>query len=256
MLSLVPITAADIEDASPDTFGDIESRALRATGELTAAGVVFTLAVALAGLAVVRVARPRLARTAAERDLLSPVEVLRGCMREAARVKSEVERGGWTADLLGEALTLLRVAAAEALGRPVAQQVVERSEAAQDGQLLLRKGRLSAKRVVISSSATSGAIDGALADAGSNRLRASRYGESAVALAKAERTLEDLRESLRVFEAARYSRSGELDHGALDAALETGTAALRRLHEMRQWRARTMETMSRAADRMKAVWER
>ena len=255
MLSLVPITAADIEDASPDTFGDIESRALRATGELTAAGVVFTLAVALAGLAVVRVARPRLARTAAERDLLSPVEVLRGCIREAARVKSEVQRGGWTADLLGEALTLLRVAAAEALGRPVAQQVVERSEAAQDGQLLLRKGRLSAKRVVISSSATSGAIDGALADAGSNRLRASRYGESAVALAKAERTLEDLRESLRVFEAARYSRSGELDHGALDAALETGTAALRRLHEMRQWRARTMETMSRAADRMKAVWE-
>ena len=242
MLSLVPITAADIEDASPDTFGDIESRALRATGELTAAGVVFTLAVALAGLAVVRVTRPRLARTAAERDRLSPVEVLRGCLREAARVKSEVERAGWTADLVGDALTLLRVAAAEALGRPVTQRVVERSEAAQDGQLAVRKWALSAKRVLMSGSMTSGTLDAALV--------------RRVLSDPPTQTLQKLRESLRVFEAARYGRSGELDRGALDAALETGTAALRRLHEMRQWRTRTMETMTRAADRMKAVWER
>src|SRR5437867_13257393 len=92
MQSLVPRSATDIQYAFPDTFGDIDRRAFRATGELAAAGLLFTFAAALAGLAVVRMARPRVARAAVERGLLSPAEMLRGCMREAVRLKSEAAR--------------------------------------------------------------------------------------------------------------------------------------------------------------------
>jgi len=108
-------------------------------GELAAAGLLFIFAAALAGLALVRIARPRVARVAAERGLRSPAEMLRGCMREAVRLKSVATRTGWTSDLIGESLTVLRIAGAVALGRLVAQRVVDGSVAAQDGQLTIRK---------------------------------------------------------------------------------------------------------------------
>ncbi|HEY3162394.1 MAG TPA: hypothetical protein VGJ78_25725 [Vicinamibacterales bacterium] len=241
MLSLVPVTATDIQDASPDTFGDIDRRAVRATGELAAAGLFFTFAVALAGLAVVRVARPRLARGALGPGLLAPGEIVRGCVRDAERIKSEAGLTGWTTELVGQALTLLRIAAAVALGRTVAQRVVQRSIAADDGQLAVRKGALTVKRVLVSGATTPGAIDAALSRSIDPRVRFA---------------LEEIREAMRVFTAARYSRSGKLDRAALDASLDSAIAALRRLHEMHQWRSRTVDALSRATDRVKAVWDR
>lgn len=71
------------------------------------------------------------------------------------------------------------------------------------------------------------------------------------------RPLEELSESLGVFAAARYSRSGDLEASALGAALDTGTHALRRLYAMIQWPARTADALSRAAARLRgAVWPR
>jgi hypothetical protein len=246
MLSLVPRSATDIQDAFPDTFGDIDRRAFRATGELAAAGLLFTFAAALAGLAVVRIARPRAARTVAERGLLSPAEMLRGCMREAVRLKSEAARAGWTSDLIDESLTVLRIAGAVALGRPVAQRVVDVRVAAQDGQLTIRKGYLRAQRVLMSAATTPAAVAARLADP-----------KGATLDPRLRMTLEELGESLRVFAAVRYSRGGDLDAAELDARLETGIAALRRLYVMQQWPARTADALSRAAGRMKGVvWDR
>lgn len=69
--------------------------------------------------------------------------------------------------------------------------------------------------------------------------------------------LEELNESLRVFAAARYRRNGGLDASALDAVLDTGTRALRRLYAMIQWPGRTADALSRAAARLRgAVWPR
>ncbi|HEY3092818.1 MAG TPA: hypothetical protein VGJ52_06965 [Vicinamibacterales bacterium] len=243
MLSLVPVTASDIQDASPDTFGDIDRRALRADGELTAAGVLFTLAAALAALAVVRVARPRLA--AAERGLLAPGDILRGCIREAIRVKSEAGRAGWTPELIGRALTVLRIAGALALGRPVAQQMADGRVAPQDGQLAIRKGALSAQRVVISGAATAAGISARLAIPDDGTLDP-----------RLRWALTQLSESLRVFAATRYSRHSDVDGAALDAGLDSAIEALRRLYEMQQWRTRTIDAASRAVERMKAVWAR
>jgi hypothetical protein len=244
MLSLVPVAATDILDASPDVFGDIDRRALRATAEFTAAGVLFTFAAALAVVAVVRIARPGLAGATAARGLLLPIETVRGCVREAARLKSEAARAGWTDDLIGEALTVVRLGAAVALERPVAQHAIDGGVAAQHGQLAIRKSALRAKRVLLSAATTSPAV-------------AARLAEGTTIDPRLRITLEQLGESLRVFEAARYSRSTDLAAPALDASLESAIDALQRLYAMRQWPARTVDALSRAAERLKgAVWNR
>lgn len=244
MISLVPVTATDILDASPDTFSDIDRRAFRATGELTAAGVLFAFAAALAGFAVVRVARPRVAG-GAERGLLSPADTLRGCLGEVVRINSDVTRTGWSADLIGEALSVFRVAAAVALDKPIAQRIMEGNASAQVGQLTVRKGVLRAKRVLMSAATTPNAVAARLAD-----------GHDAVMDPRVRISLDQLGDSMRVLAAARYSRSGDLNPTALDASLDSAIDALRRLYAMQQWPARTAAALSRAAEGMKAVWRR
>lgn len=247
VLSLVPRTATDIREAPRDSFGDIDRRVFRATGELAAAGVLFACAAVLAGLAVVRIARPRVAaRAAAAPGLLSSMRVLRRCIRDAVGLKSETERAGWTGDRVGAALTVFRLAGAMALGQTVAQRVVESGVAAQDGQIVIRRGRLSTQRVLISGATTAAAVASRLAAVNSEAMDP-----------RLRMTLEELSGPLGVFAAARYSPSGDLDAPALDAALDTGIRALRRLQTMKQWPARTTEALSRAADRVKgAVWDR
>lgn len=259
MLSLVPRTATDIQEVSPDTFGDIDRRMVRATGELAAAGVLFAFAAVFAGVAVVRIARARLVRVAAEPRLLSSAAVLRGCIREVVRVKSETEHSGWTDDLIARSLAVFRIAGTLALGRPLAQRVVDGSVATREGQLTIRKGPLSTERALISGATTAAAVAARLAAENGGTMpgppsRQPRWGGMDP---RVQMPLEELNESLRVFAAARYSRSADLDASALDAALDTGTRALRRLCAMIQWPARIADTLSRAASRLRgAVWSR
>jgi len=243
--SLVPVTATDIREAAPDTFGDIDRRAFRATEEFAAAGVLFTLAVALAAVGTVRMVRPRLGRAAAARGLVSPAEVLRGCIREARRVKSEVTRAGWTSALVGEALTVLRVACAAALDSPIAQRL-DGSTAAQEGQLTIRKGTLRTKRVLVSAATTPTTFAARLAGA-----------NGATSDPRLRSSLEELGESLRLFAAARYRRNENVDAPALDKSFERAIEMLQRLYAMQQWPARTADALSHAAERLKgALWSR
>ena len=245
VLSLVPRTATDIQDAVPDTFGDIDRRTFRSLGEFVAAGVLFAFAAVLAGVAVVRAVGPHAARAVAEPRALSPAEVLRGCLREAMRAKSEAERSGWTLEIIDRSLAISRIAGAVALARPVAQSVVDGSVAAKEGQLAIRKGVLSTERVLISGSAT--AVTVAAAGTARNGSRTD---------ARILLTLEELSESLLVLASARYGRGGDLDASALDAALETTTRALGRLYAMQQWRARATDRLLRASARLRGLWDR
>lgn len=245
VLSLVPITATGIQDSLPDTFGDIDRTTLRSTGEMIAAGVLFTFAVVFAGVAAVRVARPHAARAAAGPTILSPAGVLRGSLREALRVKSEVARSGWTTDLLDRALAVSRIAGAVALGRPVAQTATEGNVASREGQLTIRKGGLSVTRVVMSGSATAATVAAGLAPHDGSAV------DPRIAVA-----LGDLNESLGVLASARYGRGSALDAPALDGALDTTIRALRRLDALKQWRARAAERLSRASARLVDIWNR
>jgi len=244
--SLVPKKAADIRDTTPDTFAEIETRRLRSSAAFVASAISFGFAVVLLGLALVRVFGRYRVRTPASSRPLAPATVLRGCARAAARIRQEVAREGWSAELAGRAMAVIRIASAVALGRPLAQQIVERHVVPRDGQLAIRKGLLRPKRALVSASTTSATIATQLADTNGRR-----------PAPRTEQLLTELQESLAVLRAARYGRNGQLDTAALDAALERGTDALKKLRVAHFWPVRTAGALARsAADAGSMVWSR
>jgi hypothetical protein len=244
--SLVPKKAVDIRDNTPDTFAEIETRRLRSSAALVASAVSFGFAVVILGLALVRVFGRYRVRTPSASRRLSPAAVLRGCVRASARVREDVARDGWSGELAGRAMSVLRIASSVALGRPIAQEIVAPHVAPRDGQVALRKGLLRPKRVLLSASTTSATIALALADTNGKRPSP-----------RTELLLNELQESLAVLRAARYGRNGQLDTSALDAALERGTDALKKLRVAHFWPVRTAGALARsAADVGSMVWSR
>lgn len=232
VLSLVPRDAADIQDWSPDTFADIERRALRANAELAGSGIVFAFAAVFAVGAVVRAIQPRTARTAAEPHAVGAPRLLGGCVREAGRVQAEVDRSGWTPELIGRALTVFRVAGTVALGRQLAQRIVDGEATAQDGEIAIPAAAFGARQVVVSGSATAARV-------------------------AALPALDDLAEALRVFDATRYSRGNDINPSALDEAFAAGRRALAGLASKHSWQARALDAVARSAARTRGrVWRR
>ncbi len=215
ILSLVPRAAADIRDASGDTFAVSESRRFRSSAALVAAGICFAFAALFTMLGILHAARRFRRKETAVRPLPAP-SLLRGCSRALSDIKAEA-RGGWTPALVRRALAALRIAAAVAAGRRVSQDFVARDTAERQGQLVIRTGLLRRRRAVLSASTTpKGVADG------------------------------PLREALRVFSAARYGRDGHVDSAALDAALDGSSSAVRRLHVSALWPMRTVTSIARS----------
>ena len=234
IISLAPTKATDIRDAPRDTFADIEARRFRSTGELIAAGVFFAFAVVLVGFAVARmVGRYRKHAPVVVRPLPSRA-VLAACLRTIGRLKSDVAREGWTPELAGRALAALRIAGAVALGRPVAQTLVDMNVQGREGQVVLRTGIFRPKRALISAPTTEDAVASLLAT-GNGRDPRTRA------------MLEELRDSLHTFSTACYSRNDHLDTTALDTALENGTRAIRRLRFTKRWPMSTATRLAKSA---------
>jgi hypothetical protein len=172
--------------------------------------------------------------------------VLRGCVRETGRLRTEVTREGWTPELTGRALAMCRIAGAVALEGPVAQTLVNVNVPEREGQLALRRGILRPKRALISAPTTAAAIAVRLASGNGSRPDA-----------RAQAVLEEIQGALRVFGAARYGRNGHLDGRALDTALEDGARAIRRLRVMKLWPMRAADALAGAAARFRGtLWAR
>jgi len=243
--SLVPKKVADIRDTAPNTFADIEARRVRSSGELVAAAIAFGFAIVLLVLSIVRVlGRFRVRTPVAERPL-GLGAVLSGCLAEAGRVKAEAA-GGWTPELASRALAVLRIGGTVALGRPVAQTIVDAHAATHEGQLALRKGIFRPRRSLVSTATTAAAI--ARATAGTN---------GAAPDARTESILKDLEESLLVLTTTRYGRNAKFDGAALDAAFDSGIGALQKLRAANRWPMRSIRSMTKSASNAgAAVWSR
>jgi hypothetical protein len=228
--SLVSKNAKSIRDESTETFGDIETRLSQARTTLTAAAVLFAFAVVLLGLSARKMVGRYMERAPAKKRPLPAHAVLRGCLEGVGLLKSDVAREGWTDERVGRALTLFRIAGAVALGRRVAQTVVDRDVDGRTGQLKVRKGRLSRKRTLVSAPTTADAIARHLANGTAPEPRT-------------RMALSEIRESLLVFNAAHYRRNGQLDVTALDAALDHGETALRRMRLSTRWPMRTADAL-------------
>jgi len=230
--SLVPAKNADIRDSAPNTFAEIENRRVRSTGEIVAAAIAFGFAVVLLGLAVVRVVGRYRVRTPAAERLLGLSAVLRGVLSEAGRVKEDAA-GGWTPELVLRALTVLRIGGAVALGRPVAQAIVESDVAPREGQLALRKGLFRSRRSLVSNATTPQTI---------TRARAKTNGRID---ARTAELLKQFEESLAVLSTARYGRNATVPSSELDSAFENGVDALKKLRVARMWPMRMVGSTPR-----------
>ena len=222
ILSLVPRGADDIRDASDQTFAGIETRRFRSTAAMVAAGVAFAFAAVFVLLALARVAgRYRKRDAKAVRPLGAP-SMLGGTLRSIADVRDEARRGGWTPELARRGLAALRVGAAVALGRPVAQQFVAASAREREGQLLVRGGLLRRRRALLSAPTTPLVI-------------ADTLGNGHALSPRTRTALEQLADGLRVLNSAAYGRGGGTDSAELDAALQRGSDAIRRIRLTSFW---------------------
>jgi hypothetical protein len=237
VLSLVPTKADDIRDVSRESFGSMEARRRRATGELVAAALALAFAIVLLGLAVGRfVGRYRKKGPVASRPL-APSTLLAACLSAIRRLQSDIAREGWTPDRAAHACAVFRVAAAVALDRPVAQSPAGRDATVREGQVPLRTGFVRPRRALISAATSPETFKRKLASP-------AVVGGRQDALAG---ILEEIRQGLSVFSAARYGRGATRDGAALDTALDNGASAMRRLRRMSLWRRRTAGPLARAA---------
>jgi hypothetical protein len=233
VLSLVPRTAGDIRDASGQTFAAVESRRFRATAAMVISGIAFAFAAVFAALALARVVgRYRLRDPHAVRPLPAP-SLLRGCLRSLADVRAEAAQGGWTPQLTAQALAALRIAAALALGRSVAQEFVEGDAPERQGQLAVRTGLFRRRRAILSSATTASALT-------------TRLGDGRVKGAQTRVNLEQLSDALQVFSAATYGRATDADTSSLNSALDQAIEAIRRLRVRAMWPMRTADAVARS----------
>jgi hypothetical protein len=246
VMSLLPAEAADIRDASQETFGDIEARRFRATVTLVTAGICFAFALVLLVVAGVRLRERARKRGPVVAHTLPVGAVLQGCLNELERVKAAVALEGWNPDLVARALAPLRIAGAIALSQPVAHEVVDVETRTREGQIALRQGIVRRRHALVFAPITADAID---------RLRTASNGHPETAAT--HDGLDRIRESLLVLNAARYGRNGNLDTESLDRTLDNGRDVLRSLRRARLWPARAARRLAKIpADLGIGAWGR
>ena len=221
VLSLVPAAAVDIRESPGETFGDVEARLFRAnlTGIAAAAFGVAAAGVLLLG--AVRARREWRGAAAAREDRVPDWRIARAVLGELRAVRGATAAEGWTGDLVARALSALRIAAALAVGRPVAQSASGSAAGGAraidpEGRLTVPRGLFGRESVRVSSALTVRDLDVA-----APRVR----GESP----EAAGGVESLRAGLACFGAARYGRVAEAPGEALAAGVDAGLVALESL---------------------------
>jgi hypothetical protein len=214
VLSIGPRAAADIRDASGQTFANVESRRNRATAAVVGASIAFAFSAVLAALALVGLAGRFRVRDAKAVRPLSSAAILRGCLSALKGARSDAARDGWTAPVMARTIAALRIAGAVARGRQAAQLHVGQAAAERVGQLEMRTGLLRRKRVLLSAATTPAAL-----------LAAIENGSGAAP----RETLQPIMHALQLFSVAVYGREGEADTIALSNAVDEASTAIRRL---------------------------
>jgi hypothetical protein len=212
--SIVPRSATDIRDVSRDGFDSIATRRFRASLASVAGFVLAGFALVLLAFAVARALGRVRRRVPAAGKPATPVAVYGAALAALGQVKAEVTRTGWSPALVRRALAAVRVAAAMGVGRAIAQAPAGRAPE-REGQLLVRQGLVRRRRIVVSASTTSSAVERALADP--------------YATLRSRGALESLRSALQALSVAAYSRTSELDTIALDRSLSETIDAVKQL---------------------------
>ncbi len=246
VLSLVPVAATDIRDASIDTFATIDRRLSRANLLRVVGGVLIGFAV-LAGLvAVVRLAGGARSKAPVQRSLVSDGAILREVGRELAAIHHARRDGGWTPDMVARLLTALRIISGYALGRPAtarAGAATGNDATVAAGQLTLRGRGLpwgSSPEVTIPGWVTPSIIGQEL-----GRLPMPSGAPSPPKPRNAA-VLEALEAAMARLTDAHYGRQKAADptnDSALDDALALASSTLRRLKIEQTWPVKKLQAL-------------
>ena len=202
--SLVPDSARHIRESGLPTFDQIASREFRARLLRIIALTLFGVAALTAILALVRWFRERrVVSTETRRQLLPNRAVLAGVRRELASVQQQA-RGGWTPELLNQALAATRIVASYVVDHPVAQRA---SATAAPGELAIAGGWIPRRRAAVAGSTTP------------------------VGLARLTHSADagDLQDALAALTSARYRPADKFDDSALDGAITSARRAADRV---------------------------
>ena len=191
----------------------------------------------MALLALVALARRARKVQVGPRDIvLSRPAVCRLAVRELSAAQREATSSSWTDDLINRATSALRLSAAEAVGQPVNQRVVEPGATTGAGRLVVRSlGR--GKATAVSATVTSNDLARAITQL------------PPTAPAGRRELLERLQTTLTGLAAAQYSRPGA-DRGGVDALVNTGIELARQVRSEHSW---PRELLRRFAQRGRLV---
>lgn len=226
--------STDIRDAPADTFESIQRRRFRGNVAFGLAALLFSAGLGSLAVAAGGVVRRYRSPSASAAKLLSDAAVIRAALGELQEVQRQTQYEGWDGDAIIRALAAVRIGLAVALKRHPTQTVVDDDTPAREGTLVVQRGRLRPKRLMVSATITEEALGPAFEGAG---------GTAA--------TLGDLRGALAVFTAARYGRR-DAARDDLDRALSDVMGQLERLRTQHAWPNRAVEAAGRVIGRGRA----
>jgi hypothetical protein len=244
ILSVVPADAADIRDASSETFGALDQRAFRANTFVVVGGVLLSLAGLLALFVVVQlVRRYRKPATAADR-LMTDGAILRGVSREFRAIARERANGGWTTELAVRALAAVRIVGTYVIGRRASYMPAGAEGLLEEGRLIMKIGWPRGKRLAISGAVTA---QGAALESARTFARPN---------ARRDAQLQALGQALTVLTAAQYGREGALDDAALDEAVAAGSGLVRPMMVEQTWVMKRLAAWRAGSDVDNRAWSR
>ncbi len=236
VLSIVPMNARDIRDASPVTLAEIDSRRFRASMLRIAAWGLYAIGAVVALSGLVSIVRRRRGRPAVVIRHATDAAILTGVLGELAEVRRARAAEGWTDLLAARALSAIRIGASYATGAHVVQTPARSGETTTlSGQLRVRAAWPRGGTVLVSGAATREALA---------RLRAHTHDMRGASHDR----LDDLESVLGRFSEATYGRDGTAAMDALDESLATGERIIVAIRREHSWLATQLRLLKRWAE--------
>jgi hypothetical protein len=220
VLSMVPVDASDIRDASEASLAAVDSLRFQSSLFRVLAIVFAALAAAMIVLALVPLARPRSTVASAQRDGIPDHALMNRVADELGELQKHVA-GGWTDEMIARALSLMRIVAATAIGRPISHKTAV-AGAVPEGRLLVQSGLVNATRATISSSVTADDLSRAMA-------------QSATLSTTRRQQLEGLQTAMISLTNGLYRQQPIRDSSTLDDSLRDAIGVAREIARERSW---------------------
>lgn len=223
VLSLVPLDAADIRDASEASLGAVDTLRYRSNLFQVLALTFGALAAAMTVLALVPLARSSAKTTSVDRGRVPDRAVLARVAEDLTDVQSRVSGDGWTDDLVSRALRSMRLVAAAAIEQAISQRALIAGAAPPEGRLRVQHGTIRSSIVSVSSPVTADDVGRARSD------QARQLSETR------QQQLEGLQTGLSTLDGALYRKDPARDTAALDDSVRHAISVAKEIAAERSW---------------------